>query len=183
MRRVMIATSLAFTAMVAPVSAQDFQKVLWKSVGPWTVQVVEGNQNYCEASAYWPGGTSVTLGYAEKRKTPKLVMSNPDWLSGDVTGNSNSRSFDLIVQFGSQMPWRVPSAGTSGQESEIGLQIEGRDLTFFAEILGVQNFGIRIGNQTVTRLEMEKSVAALNELADCQNAISKQSRLIVADAS
>lgn len=171
MRIEFITACLAATAIAVPASAADPQAVLWKDVGDWSIRVIEDGRSFCQASAYWPGGTQVSLGFQRNQQTPRLVVSNPQWQT-----NGRTSGYDLIVQFGTQTPWRVPSQQASSEAGTIDLRIEGRDLLFFEEMMGVSNFGVRFGDQTVANFEMSGAFDALVELGNCQLNVAGQTK-------
>ena len=176
MRLFAIATAAAVLSTNLSVAASENRSVLWKDVGSWSIRVVDAPNSFCEASAYWPGGTQVVLGFASGKQNPRMVVSNPDWTS------VHSGDFDLIVQFGGQMPWRVPSQNISKSE-RVDLRIEARDLSFFEEMMGAQNFGIRFGEESVEQLEMDAAFDALVELGACQLNVAGTKATTSRDAS
>jgi len=169
---------LLFAACLGlPSHASEITSLLWKDVGPWTIRVVEQGKGFCEASTFWPGGTSLTLGFGVNKSTPRLIVSNPVW-----TKSEQGADFDLIVQFGTQEPWRVPSLGqTSG--SGVDLRIEGRDLYFFEEMMGAQQFGIRFDDRSALQFELDSAFDALIELGSCQSNIAGIRTAVRSDAS
>lgn len=167
MRKRFLAIVAVGLSSAMPVNALENQTVLWKDIGPWTIRVVEEGNGFCEATAYWPGGTHVTLGFSANRRTPRMVVSNPEWQTGN-----REKGYDLIVQFGSQMPWRVPSLPASQSDTGLDLRIEARDLLFFEDIMGAQQFGVRFGDQSVVQFDMGASFDALLELGSCQTNVA-----------
>lgn len=151
------AVSLIGAAVTASASmAKDVPTKIWKDVGNWQVQIKPG---MCLARTSWPGGTGIQLAFRPGTSLTDFVLSNPAWKPTD-----DDNGYDLIVQFGSQMPWRVP--GNSVRE--LDLRIEGQ-IGFFHEMMQEERMVIRYAGKYVDELTLEDAAAAVFALKDCQN--------------
>ena len=168
------ATACLFLAAMTPSLAFGNQPLLWKDVGQWTVRVTNDAKPACFASVFWQDGTKVTLGFDKGKRTPSMVVENPDWVA--VPQNDG---YDLVVQFGSQTPWRVPSEISTRREDNLAsLRIEARDLLFFEEMMGVSNLNVRFGSDNVDHFDMSDGYEVFAELDLCQNTMSGLARQV-----
>lgn len=135
--------------------AKDAPAEIWKKVGFWDVKVMSGE---CSATTSWPGGTDIRLGYMVGSRMTELVLSNPSW---KPTGQQSS--YDLVVQFGKQMPWRVPG----NEAALVDLRIKG-EIGFFENMMKEDRMVVRYAGKYVDEMELRDAQAAIYALKDCQ---------------
>jgi len=100
----------------------------------------------------------MSLGFRPNSIVTDFVLSNPAWKStGDKSG------YDLVVQFGNQMPWRVPGVSTGSLDLRIEEKID-----FFKEMMDEDSLVIRYAGKFVDEINLVDAQEAIFALKDCQ---------------
>jgi len=143
-------------------NASESNQLLWKTVNAWTIQVTDTDQPLCSARTFWDDGTKMKLGYFETNAVPQMQIENPNWTNG-------SGAYGLVVQFGSEFPWRQPNSAT---DEALSLRVAGGDLSFFENMMGVLNVSVRYAKDPVQTLPLNGALEAYYELKRCQSLVT-----------
>lgn len=154
---------LLFSLCFASTSnASENNQLLWKTVNAWTIQVTDTQRPLCSARTFWDDGTKMKLGYFETSSMPQMQIENPKWTNG-------SGPFGLVVQFGSELPWRQPNSDTN---EALSLRVAGNDLSFFESIMGGLNVSVRYAKDPIQTLPLNGALEAYHELRRCQSLVT-----------
>lgn len=145
-------------------NASQDKQVLWKNMASWIIQVSDSARPMCSARKFWDDGTQMQIGYLETSDKPQLLVENPAW-----NGQIGTGKFGLVVQFGSESPWRQPN---SSSEEPLNLRVTARDLRFFENMMGVLNLNVKYAKNPVQNLSLDGAWDAYNELIRCQSLVT-----------
>ena len=147
--------------------AAEQETIPWEQLDLWEVRVDRTLGNQCYMAAYYPGaGTILRAGFdSDSLRHGYLLISNPAWASL-VEG----RVYELIVYFGGH-EWLGPAQARRNSLGTLNLVMTFSDFSALGQMGSAEHVMFHFNGQMVANLNLRSSTAAINSLAQCQQAM------------
>ncbi len=163
-----VAAIVGSLLLASPTPADANKTVMWKKVGTWIIGVDQSVGNGCFLSAVTQRGTAFRFGFSFRNKGGIFVLiGNKDWASIE-----EGKDYKMVLQFDQRPAWKWHSAGVPMQSGDTYLYGPAMEADFFNEMAKSHLMSVTYQGRHVAQLNLKGSYVALQELANCQQAMN-----------
>jgi hypothetical protein len=132
----------------------------------WTIAVDTTLGGGCFMYTIFDGASSARIGFDLTAGNIYLLLADMDWTS--IAANE---SYDIDLQMGSREGWSASATG--GRMGDVPtLMVTSTDSSFMEEFASQSSIKVWYKNNEIMHLSLSGSMAALNEVLKCQDAVN-----------
>ena len=132
----------------------------------WTIAVDTTLGGGCFMYTIFDGDASARIGFDLTAGNIYLILADMDW-----TSISADQSYDIDLQMGSRQAWSASATG--GRMGDVPtLMVSSTDSSFMEEFASQSSIKVWYKNNEIMHLSLKGSMAALNEVLKCQDAVN-----------
>jgi hypothetical protein len=132
----------------------------------WTIAIDTTLGGGCFMYTIFDGSASARIGFDLSAGNIYLILADLDW-----TSINSDESYSIDLQMGKRPVWSA--AATGGRLGDVPtLTVTSSDSAFMEEFASQSNIGVFYNDDQIMNLSLKGSMAALNELLRCQDAVN-----------
>ena len=132
----------------------------------WTIAVDTTLGGGCFMYTIFDGDASARIGFDLTAGNIYLILADMDW-----TSIAADQSYDIDLQMGSRQAWSASATG--GRMGDVPtLMVSSTDSSFMEEFASQSSIKVWYKNNEIMHLSLKGSMAALNEVLKCQDAVN-----------
>lgn len=132
----------------------------------WTIAVDTTLGGGCFMYTIFDGDASARIGFDLTAGNIYLILADMDW-----TSISADQSYDIDLQMGSRQAWSASATG--GRMGDVPtLMVSSTDSSFMEEFASQSSIKVWYKDNEIMHLSLKGSMAALNEVLKCQDAVN-----------
>ncbi|HEY3695065.1 MAG TPA: hypothetical protein VGL30_05420 [Phenylobacterium sp.] len=161
-----LAAGVVATALIAcsTTMAAEPDSSLWRNVDAWQVRTDSTLDNGCFMATTYDEGTFLRIGIdARQPRNAYLMIGNPAWKSLE-----EGKDYKLIIQLDDETPWDAPAQVVTFSRGSRFLYVIFDEKGFIEELMRKQAMIVKYNETQVATLSMKSTVAAIKEVANCQ---------------
>lgn len=132
----------------------------------WTIAIDTTLGGGCFMYTIFDGAASARIGFDMAAGNIYLILADMDWTS--IAAN---QSYNIDLQMGNRQGWSA--AATGGRLGDVPtLTVTSTDSAFMEEFASQNSIKVWYKNSEIMHLSLKGSMAALNEVLRCQDAVN-----------
>jgi len=132
----------------------------------WTIAVDTTLGGGCFMYTIFDGAASARIGFDLSAGNIYLLLADMDW-----TSIAADQSYDIDLQMGNRQGWSASATG--GRMGDVPtLMVTSTDSSFMEEFASQSSIKVWYKNNEIMHLSLKGSMAALNEVLKCQDAVN-----------